>query len=143
MVPVFLDICLVPVSQFSRKYIIPLLLWLCLLWLYKGFWLIYSSSLWKKSFLGFYFTFSQFPTIIFSIFFLKFVIYLVILEMPFLFNALTHKWWVYYRINGFKRTGMVQCNYSSLVILINDAKYIFTQLFNFLHPFHITSINHS
>ena len=34
------------------------------------------------------------------------------------------KWWVYYPLNGFKFTGMVFCNNSSLMILVNDAKYI-------------------
>ena len=71
-----------------------------------------------------YFPFFQFPSITFSTFFLKFVIYLVILKVLLHFWWFNYKWWVYYRINGFKLTGMVQCNYSSLVILVNDAKYI-------------------
>ena len=40
--------------------------------------------------------------------------------------------------------GMIYSNHLSLVILVNDAKYIFisTQLSNFLQTFHI-AINHS
>ena len=70
-----------------------------------------------------YFLSSQFPTIISTIFFLKFVICLYgnfWSEAPFQVLAINHKWWVQYRLNYFKITG----NNSSLVILVNDAKYI-------------------
>ena len=39
-------------------------------------------------------------------------------------RSVTHKEWVYHRVNIFELTGMVYCNSSSLGILISKAKYI-------------------
>ena len=39
-------------------------------------------------------------------------------------RSVTHKEWIYHRVNIFELTGMVYCNSSSLVILISKAKYI-------------------
>ena len=47
---------------------------------------------------------------ILSIFFLNFVIYLELLKCCSIFSVLTHKWCVYYRLNGFKLNGMIFCN---------------------------------
>ena len=81
-----------------------------------------------KRFLVFYFPFSQFPTVISSTFFLKFVFFLSFirqfLKCCSIFDALAHKLWLYYQLNGFKLTGMVYYNHSSLFILANHAKYI-------------------
>ena len=41
---------------------------------------------------------------------LKFVIYLVVPEVLLHFQCFNHKWWVYYRLNGFKLTGMIFFN---------------------------------
>ena len=41
---------------------------------------------------------------------LKFVIYLVVPEVFLHFQCFNHKWWVYYRLNGFKLTGMIFFN---------------------------------
>ena len=75
----------------------------------------------------FYFTFCQFPTIIFSSFFLKLVISLVIPRVllhfrccdPSMVGLSSTKWLNYHQL-----TGMVYSNHSSLMILVNDAKYI-------------------
>ena len=37
---------------------------------------------------------------------------------------LTHEWCVYHWLNGFKLTGIVYYNRSSLIILVNDTRYI-------------------
>ena len=42
-----------------------------------------------------------------------------------IFGVVTHLWRVYYQLNGFKITGMVYYNPSSLMILVNDGKYIY------------------
>ena len=48
-----------------------------------------------------------------------------------IYGSVTHKWWVYHRLNSFKLTGMVYSNRSSLIILVNDAKYIhFSPIFS-------------
>ena len=117
MVPVFPDM---PSSWSVSWWTFPLLLWLCLLWLYWWLWLIYSSS-----FLIFYFPFSQFPTIRFSIFFLKFVTYLEFMKCCSIFGVLSQKCWVYYQLNVFTFTHMIFYNHSFQVILVNDAKYIY------------------
>ena len=37
---------------------------------------------------------------------------------------LTHKWWAYYQLKGFKLTNMALWNNSSLANLVNDEKFI-------------------
>ena len=75
----------------------------------------------------FYFLFSHFLIILYTIFYLKFVIYLVISEKRLRFQCCD-----YYRLNDFKLIGMIYCNHSSLVILVNDVKYI-----HFYPTFHL------
>ena len=41
-----------------------------------------------------------------------------------IFGVVTHKLWGYHRLNGFKITGMVYYNCSSLMILVNNENYI-------------------
>ena len=41
-----------------------------------------------------------------------------------IFGAVTPNLLVYHRLDAFKRTGMVHYNRTSLMILVNDAKYI-------------------
>ena len=65
----------------------------------------------------------------FSTNFLSFIQYylkknIFVTNFSFLTDSLNHKWWVSYRLNDFKFTGMVYCNHPSLVIFVNDAKYI-------------------
>ena len=40
------------------------------------------------------------------------------------FRFPTHRWWIYQWITTFKLTGMLYYNRSSLMILVNNAKYI-------------------
>ena len=48
------------VSCYIHTFLLPPLLWLCLLWLYWGLWFIYSCSFWKLfSFLLFFFSISN------------------------------------------------------------------------------------
>ena len=58
-----------------------------------------------------------------------------------IFDAIIYKSWVYYRLNGVKLTGMVYYSCKSLVILVNDAKYIPPS--SHLKIFHIASIIYS
>ena len=58
------------------------------------------------------------------IFFLKFVVYLVISEVRFYFQCYKPEVVDFIQLNDFKYTGMVYCNHSSLIILINDVNYI-------------------
>ena len=58
------------------------------------------------------------------IFFLKFVVYLVISEVKLYFQCYKPEVVGFIQLNDFKYTGMVYCNHSSLIILINDVKYI-------------------
>ena len=105
-VPVFSDIA----SQFPGKYISSFRL----LWLNWGLWFIYSCNFWKP--FGFFtYLFPKFKEK-FPPFSFKFVISPVIPEI--------HKSWAYHRLNAFKLIGMIFCNRSTLIILLNDAKYI-------------------
>ena len=101
----YFQICLV-LGQFSRKQFFYCSSWLCLLWLYCGLWLIYSSSFWKYfSFLLSFFSISNnnIPYL-----FQKCVIYLKSLWCCSIFDASTRKWWAYYRLNGFQFLFLLQ-----------------------------------
>ena len=115
MVPVFSDISL---FSFLLNIFAPhAMLWLCLLWLLWGLWLIYSSS--------YYFPFSQLTTIISALFSPKSGNSLVyFLKCCSVFDDITHKWWAYCQLNRFELTGMVYYNHLYLIMLLNDAKYI-------------------
>ena len=62
-----------------------------------------------------------------------------------IFGAVTHKFWVYHRVNVFKLPAMVYYNRKALMVLINKAKYIHlsTHVFNFSDPYHFAHISHS
>ena len=83
-----------------------------------------SSTLVVSKFLVFYFYFSQFPTIISSSFFLKLVIFLVIPRVLLHFRRRNPQVVGLPLSNIFQFFGMVYYNRSSLMILVNDAKYI-------------------
>ena len=83
-----------------------------------------SPRIISENFSVLYFPFSRFPTIMSTVFFLKFMIHLVIFEVRLHFSVITHKWCIYYRLNDFKLTGIVYCNPQSPVILVNEAKCI-------------------
>ena len=100
-------------------FLLGQLLWLCLLWFYRGFRFIYYGNLF-----GVLVSFFAIPN-------KNFVFFLTDTgdfscnspEVLPNFWFPTHKWWVYQRINAFKLTGMFY-NRSSLMILVKDAKYI-------------------
>ena len=98
---------------------VPLLelLQLCLFWLYEG-----SSSyilVVFKNFLVFYFPFSTSSHNNSAFLFSE-----ISSNCCSIFGVITCKLWVYHGLNVFKLTVMVYCNRISLIILINDAKYI-------------------
>ena len=100
-----------------------------------------STRVVSEKFLLFYFPFSQFPTIKSTIFFLKFVIYLIISEVRFHFQC--YRWWVYYRLNYFKLTvWSTTISHHWWPWSTMQSTFISTQLFHFPKPFHIPSINH-
>ena len=90
-----------------------------------------STLVVSENILVFYCPFFQFPTIIFLSFFLKLVIYVptgrYFVRCCSIFGVLIQKWCVYYRLNGSKLTSMVYYNRSTLMILVNNAKYIHFQ----------------
>ena len=51
-----------------------------------------------------------------------------------LFGVVTHDSGVHRRLNAFKLTGVVYCNRTSLIFLVNDAKYIHPLLLIFSRP---------
>ena len=62
----------------------------------------------------------------------------------FIFCVATHNWWVYHRLNAFELDEMVNYNCTSLMIAVNNAKYVHpVHLFNFLEPLHFASTSHS
>ena len=128
-----------------NRFILLGLLWLCLLWLYWGIWLICSSSFCKifSFLLSFLLNFQRNFPLPFS---WNWLFFWLFLKWCFIFGVVTHQWLVCYWLNGLKLSGMVYYNRWSLVILVNDAKYIHclpTHLFNFVQLFHIDSIRHS
>ena len=82
-----------------------------------------------EQFLVLYFLFSQFLAIISSTFFLKFMTHLYFLKCCSVFGISTHKWWVYYPLNGRKRTGMISYNHPFLVCLGQQCKVHFYPTF--------------
>ena len=98
------------------------LLCLCLLCLYWDLCFIYSNNFWRlfSCLLSFFWISNN----NFIFYYLKFAISLIIPDALLLCQSPTHKWWVYQQLNTSKLTGMVYYNHSSLMILVNDAKYI-------------------
>ena len=47
-----------------------------------------------------------------------------------IFDVVTHKTWVCHQLNAFKFSRMVHYNHRSLMILVNDAKYIYLPIFS-------------
>ena len=47
-----------------------------------------------------------------------------------IFDVVTHKAWVCHQVNAFKFSRMVHYNHRSLMILVNDAKYIYLPIFS-------------
>ena len=96
--------------------------WLCSHWWHSGVCFIYSSNFWK-------------------LFFPK-----VGDKFCSNFDIVTHKSWFYHHLAAFKLTGMVYCNHTSSLILVNDPKYthlLAIHLVNFPELFYIENISHS
>ena len=101
-----------------------------------------TTLLFSEIILLFYCPFSQFPTIIFLSSFQKLVIaiyLLVSLRCCSIFGALTYKWYVYHRLNGFNITGTAYYNSGDLSQQCK-VHSLSTHFFTLLELFHIASI---
>ena len=118
-------------------------LWLCLLWLYWGLWVI--TLVVFENVLVFYFPLSQFPTIVSSSFFLKEVISLVIPEELLHFRC-RNLWVVGLPLSKYLQiycNSLLYCSFSDDLGQWCKVYSLSTHLSNFLEPFHIACRSHS